>query len=288
MNKNNKYVTLARRELWEHRGLWAVPLAAAALIVFGVMFGGMNITGNGFHFTLNSPMPPEAGPQVGAISLLGVATGIGLFAGIVIFVYLLDCLSAERKDRSILFWKSLPVSDTETVIAKLAVALVVVPLLVLLLTVLLQPLIAGIVALRFPFTREYAWPLLGGSLTALPNLIGIGIIGLLWYAPIATYMMLASVLAKRTPIVYAVVPPVVLGVVERFMFSTNHVFRFVGERLAPFPAGTSVVAKASDGSVSLSGDWWRAFGEPALWLGLLAAAAMIYVVIRLRRYRDDT
>ncbi len=276
MNKNNKYLMLARRELWEHRGLWAVPLAAAVMVVCGALFGGELSSADNVHITLNSPMPTrKPGPRWARCQLAGCRDGRG-------------GLSAERKDRSILFWKSLPVSDAETVITKLVVALVVVPLLVLLLAVLLQPVVAGIVALRFPFTRGYVWPLLGGSLAAIPNLIGIGIIGLLWYAPVAAYLMLASVVAKRTPIVYAVVPPVALGVAERIIFGTKHVFWFVGQRLAPFPAGTPVIAKTDNGLATLAGDWWKAFGEPALWLGLLAAAAMIYLVIRLRRYRDDT
>ncbi len=288
MNKNNKYLALARREFWEHRSLWMVPIGAAILMLVTAQFGALNINGNGFHMTLDSGVPQGGTAQIGAVSLLGVAISIGLFAGIVIFVYLLDSLFSERKDRSILFWKSLPVSDAETVISKLAVALVLVPLLVLLLSLLLQPLLAGILAMRFPATRPYMGEMLAGGIVALPNLIGIGLIGLLWYAPIATYVMLASVLAKRAPITYAALPPVALGVAERLVFGTKHVFQFIGQRLAPWPSQAHVVTKADNGWVSLANDWWKELGEPALWLGLVAAAAMTYAVIRLRRYRDDT
>lgn len=290
MNRNNKYLTLARRELWEHRGLWLVPLIAAGLLVCAATFGTLNFNGNGMHVSLDSPMPQKAGEHIGSISMLGVATAIGLFAGIVMTMYLLDCLFNERKDRSILFWKSLPVSDAETVLTKLVVAMVLVPLLVLVLAVLLQPLLAGIVGMRFPETRPYIGQLLGGSLAAVPRLAGIGVFALLWYAPVATYMMLASVLAKRTPIVYAIMPPIALIVAERLLFRTAYVGHFVGERLLPWPdrGDDLYFVSAKDGMASLGGGWWKLFSDPAMWLGLVAAAAMIYVVVRLRRYRDDT
>ncbi len=203
-------------------------------------------------------------------------------------IYLLDCLFAERKDRSILFWKSLPVSDAEAVLAKLGVAMLLVPALVIAMAVVLQPLMAGIIALRFAEVRPFVGQVLGGSLAALPQLLGLWLVALLWYAPVATYLMLASVLARRVPIMYAVIPPLALGVAERLVLDSTHVFRFVGERLMPWPQPGRVFTPSEHGMPALSHDWWKMFGEPALWLGLVAAAAMVYAVIRLRRYRDDT
>jgi ABC-2 type transport system permease protein len=290
MNQNNKYLTLARREFWEHRGLWITPVAAAGLLLLAALFGAMSIdNGDGVHVSVGSGAPDGAGNQIGAVSLIGLSTSIGLFAAIVSVIYLLDCLFAERKDRSILFWKSLPTSDAETVLTKLGVVLVLVPLLVMALAVVLQPILSGIAAMRFAPLRPYVGDLLLGSLTALPHLLGLWIIATLWYAPVATYLMLASVLARRTPILYAVIPPVALGVAERVMLGTSHVFRFVGERLFPWPRQGGLFVQTDRGGVPhLSGDWWKMFGEPGLWLGVIAAAALAYAVIRLRRYRDDT
>jgi ABC-2 type transport system permease protein len=287
MNKNNKYLTLVRREFWEHRGLWMAPVVAAGLMLAAAIFGAMNIqTGKGMSF--GGPAADGAGAQLGAFSLIGVSTSIGLFAAIVSVFYLVDCLFAERKDRSILFWKSLPTSDADTVLTKLGVALVVMPLLVMALALVLQPLLTGIAALRIEALRPQLGQLMLGGLIAVPNLLGLWIIAMLWYAPAATYLMLASVLARRTPIVYAVIPPVALGVAESVLFGTRHVFRFVGERLLPWPRQGSIFAQVEGGIPHLSGDWWKMFGEPGLWLGVIAAGALTFAVIRLRRYRDDT
>ena len=126
-----------------------------------------------------------------------------------------------------------------------------------------------------------------GSLKALPYMVGGWFFSVLWYAPVATYLLLASVLAKRTPIVYAVVPPLVLGVAELLLFDSRHVFSFVFRRLAP-QFTQSGVDLSNEGSIQFMTDWGMMFSQPGLWLGVVAAAAMAYGVVRLRRYRDDT
>jgi hypothetical protein len=113
---------------------------------------------------------------------------------------------------------------------------------------------------------------------------------MIWYAPIAAYLMLASVLAKRTPLMYAALPPVVLGIAEKLTLDTDYVSQFVRGRIFPWNS-TRIDSVLSDGMgrmKTLDGPWWQLFQDPALWLGLAAAAGMLYIVIRLRRYRDDT
>jgi ABC-2 type transport system permease protein len=266
-----------------------LPLIGAGLLLFSATFsGGMHFR-DGVHVTMDATPPQGMTGAIGAISSLMILAVVGLFACIVGFFYLLDSLFAERKDRSILFWKSLPVSDAETVLAKLVVSMVLLPLFVLAVSVVLQPLLAGIVAMRFPEVRPFLGEMLRASIAAVPHLVGVGIFTVLWYAPVATYMMLASVLARRTPIVYAIVPPVALGVAETLLHGSNHVFRFVVGRLAPWPGRMDrVFVIDGRGIANINHAWWKLFGEPGLWLGLVAAAAMVYAVIRLRRYRDDT
>lgn len=289
---NNKYLTLARRELWEHRPLWLVPLVGAALMVCGGLFGELFFEDRGVNVTMNAPVPPGISHQIGSMSMLITIGILGVFASIVTFLYLLDCLSAERKDRSILFWKSLPVSDAETVLAKMAVAVVLVPLFVLVLSVVLQPLLIAITAVRAPVLRPYLGQLMGGSLSAVPNLVGLGTFAVLWYLPVVAYLLLASVLAKRAPIVYAIVPVVALGVAEKLILSTQHVFNFVGHRLVPWTNRADDMFLFLDDSPEKIGRmtviWSKAFMNAELWLGAIAAAGMVYAVIRLRRYRDDT
>src|SRR6185369_3993839 len=146
-------------------------------------------------------------------------------------------------------------------LTKLVVAMVLLPLFVLVVSVLLQPLLAGILATRIPEVRPHLGQLLSGSFTALPHLICIGIFSLLWYAPLATYLMLASVLAKRTPIVYAIVPPVAVVIAETLLFSSQHVSRFLGERLRPWPGRPDrVFSITGNGMANINHDWWKLFG----------------------------
>jgi ABC-2 type transport system permease protein len=290
---NHKYLMLIRRELWESRALWIAPLCAAALVLVATAFGQFHM-GPG-EVQIDGMDATLAGPQVakfGAISVMGIASFLTGIAGIVSLVYTLDCLFAERKDRSILFWKSLPVSDTETVLSKLAVGLVVVPLIVLALVVVLQPLLAGIAYLRFDLFRSVVGAdYFHGVLLGIGRLIVGGVFAILWLAPVTTYLMLASVAAKRAPLLYAALPPFALFLAEKIMLGadSNHVARFVGQRLFPWPGirGGSLF-NWDDGAPSLNLDWFAAFADYRLWLGLVAAAGMLYIIIRLRRFRDDT
>jgi ABC-2 type transport system permease protein len=123
---------------------------------------------------------------------------------------------------------------------------------------------------------------------AMPQLAGLWLITLLWYAPVATYLMLASVLAKRAPLMYAVLPPAVLILCEGLWLDSKHVLMFLGERLVPW-ARFDWSAEVSRGTfMGPGGNWSAQLQSLELWLGLAAAAGMVYIVIRLRRYRDDT
>src|SRR5262245_50149955 len=126
MNSSRKLTMLVRREVWENRALWIAPLVMAGVLLLSIAFGQIHIGGND-HFWLNPTsadverMDPDASRReriyAGAIIVLTIVQLVSL--GIVVFFYLLDSLISERKDRSILFWKSLPISDTEVVLSKL-------------------------------------------------------------------------------------------------------------------------------------------------------------------------
>jgi ABC-2 type transport system permease protein len=205
------------------------------------------------------------------IGLIVLSSQIFMVSLIVGSVYLLDCLYAERKDRSILFWKSLPVSDARTVLVKYAVAMLIVPLGVFVLCSVLFPVLFGIASLGFN-----GFDVLTGGwntiewLKAELALLSLVVANLLWFAPAAAWAMLASVLSRRSPILLAGLPPVVLAVSENIVLQSSEVWKFLGRRLSP------VLDLAEAGT------------RPSLWIGLAVAAGILYIVIRLRRYRDDT
>ncbi|MGH8141493.1 MAG: hypothetical protein ACREU2_03090 [Steroidobacteraceae bacterium] len=289
-----------RREFWEHRSLWVAPLLVGILLLAGVA------TFSRVQFFLGVVRPGTVPPLV--LMLFGWGIPFYLAAGIVVVVYLLDCLYGERRDRSILFWRSMPVSDTQTVLAKLVVGLVIVPLATYLFAALTSLLASGILALRHHVQVNGGTPPPWNTLVWLRTQMFLlyGLIALLlWYAPYAAYLMLASAWAKRSPYAWAFVPPVLLAIFEYMLFGTNYLGRIVergfyqlvrlafslnlqlafsfGDVTAPPLDGRGPV-RAVQAPVGPSG----LLESPQLWLGLAAAALMVALAIRLRRYRDDS
>ncbi len=289
-----------RREIWEHRSLWIAPLLIAVLLLVGVATLGR------IQF-YEGPARPATATAPFELMLLGWGVPFYLAAGIVVAVYLLDCLYGERRDRSILFWRSMPVSDTETVLAKLLVGLVVVPYATFLLSALTSVLASVILAVRHHVlvNGQVAplWNTLMWVRMQLVMLYGLTVL-LLWYAPYAAYLMLASAWARRSPYAWAFVPPVLLAVCENMVFGTNYLGRIVERgfsqvlRLAfnlnlqfAYSVGESLplAGNAARGAVRPTGGGATdLLASPQLWLGLVVAALMIALAIRLRRYRDDS
>jgi len=284
-----------RREIWEHRSLWIAPLLVGLLLLIAVATVGR------IQF-YGGPARPSAINSPLALMLLGWDIPFYLATGIVIVVYLLDCLYGERRDRSILFWRSMPVSDTQTVLAKLLVGLVAVPLATFLLAACTSLLASLILALRHHvLVNGVRAPLWDGATwlhTELMMLYGLTVL-LLWYAPYAAYLMLASVWARRSPYAWAFVPPVLLAMFENILFGTRYLGRVVERgfnqvlQLAfnlnlqfAYSVGDKIpvphpIASGGRGASTL-------LASPQMWLGLVAAALMLLLVIRLRRYRDDS
>jgi ABC-2 type transport system permease protein len=274
----NKFVWLVRRELWEARSVWVAPAVLAAILVVGTLLGAL-LTGT---ISLDGLGPDQAAKvhqkltpdHLDGIAALALGFIALLFLVLVMFtqfLYAVDALYGERRDRSILFWKSMPVSDTVTVLTKLAVALLVVPLLGFLLVTLIYPAIYGIAAIGVPAFAQASggWNSLAW-LRAEGSLLLALLVSALWYAPLAAWAMLFSVLSTRLPLVSALAPVLAAGICESVLFQTSHVWRFLRERITPFMDGVAGIQRLD------------------LWLGLAAAAAMMFAVIRLRRYRDDT
>ncbi|HEY2808598.1 MAG TPA: ABC-2 transporter permease [Steroidobacteraceae bacterium] len=292
--------TLVRREFWEHPALWRAPLIIAALLVgtfiIGATTGGRHI---GVHVDgWDGDLSPERQLQAFAVSQIVPMFPLYLIMMLVLTFYLLDSLYAERKDRSILFWKSLPVSDGLTVLSKFLVAVVVVPVGVLVLAAACHVLLFlvwkfGVLTGRLPDVLVWS-TLMWLKIEAL--LLACLALGALWYAPVAAALLLVSAWARRSPVMWVTLAPIVAMVVE-WKFGTHYLATFLyyrsfgiwevlglghGARLSSVENGVTLKAVLGDL------DFTAAFTNLNLWLGVLATAALLYAAVRLRRYRDDS
>jgi ABC-2 type transport system permease protein len=280
-------VMLMRRELWEHRSLWIAPLCVEGVLALCLIFGRINMDLPEHVLTTQQRV------AIFTIAEWALAMPLFLVASIVLFFYLLDCLYAERKDRSILFWKSLPLSDEMTVGSKFLVATVAVPLGVFLLAVVGDLLFGAILALRVPGTlswNTYEW--LRTEVVVLLTVV----LGVLWYAPIGGALLLLSAWARRSPVLWATLITSVAPVVERVGLGTHYIWDFeryrvngIWHRLTLGPNVFGDFKHLSPVGIVLDTFNIRgAFTDLDLWLGVVAALALAYAAARVRRYRDDT
>src|SRR5258708_2713801 len=221
-----------RRELWEHRAIYVAPLAASGVVLFGFLLGLHKLAS-----TVRSLKIPAAMVQNAALAPYAFAAAAMLVTGLIVGVfYCLGALNNERRDRTILFWKSLPVSDLTTVLSKAVIPLVALPMVVFAITVVTQliMLILGSAVLLVnglnPATIWTHWPMLKMSVGLM---YGLAILTL-WYAPIYGWLLLVSGWARRMPILWAALPLLGLCIVEKIGFNTSHIAAFLIYRLQGF------------------------------------------------------
>ena len=275
-----------RRELWENRSIYLAPLGVATFAVVALVVHGVTMPSH-MAGMLGSDPASQASASVGyrVGALLMVVTGflVGAF-------YSLEALNGERRDRSILFWKSLPVSDLTTVLAKASLPLVVVPLLTF----------AAIVAMHLALLLLSTLALLlqGQDVARLWNevqpvriwvaLLYASAAMTLWHAPIHAFLLLMSGWARRTAALWAVLPLVAVGLLEKITFDTLHVAAAVQYRLIGWYGAAFVVHRPERvpfaPATALSPG--RFLATPGLWIGLVLAAVFIAGAVRLRRLRE--
>ena len=283
INTTRPFLTLVRRELWEHGSLIWAPLAMALMIIVVSLVSGMVKGSVDIDLGEDRPLPElfgDAEKQRGIFTLVmaGLVLPQLLVAFVVVFFYLLDCLFTERRDRSILFWKSLPVSDAKTVLSKLFVALVAVPLWSWALSLVVGLVVFGVVAAQVsgtPAAGLGTWH--GGTwLTVQAAMLGKMVIAALWYLPVAGWLLLVSVLAKRAPFLWATLPFLVFSLAERIALGSNVVGALVAQRLFGFREEVSLMSE------------FPLLASPGLWIGVAVGAALVYAAIRVRRRSDDS
>ena len=272
---------LIRRELWENRSLYIAPLITAALVLFGFLIATI-----GRAMATADPVGKAAvfAERNNFAQLLIMATTF-----IVAVVYCLDALHGERRDRSILFWKSLPVSDLTTVLSKASIPVIVLPVLTFVVTlatqwIMLLMMSAAMLASGLSPTALWRLSLVQISLLFFHLLAIHG----LYYAPIYGWLLLVSAWARRAAFLWAGLPLLAIGVVEKVGFNTTHFATMLGNRLSggdEAPSYPMVDSAAMHHQLTLL-TLGRFLVSPGLLAGLLLAAVFLAAAVRLRHSRE--
>jgi ABC-2 type transport system permease protein len=273
-----------QRELWEYRSIYIAPLAVAALTLFGFLISAIHLPAKMRAASALDPMQRlemiEQPYHFAALLLMGAYLIVAIF-------YCLDALHGERRDRSILFWKSLPVSDLTIVLSKAAIPLVVLPLLIFALTMAtwwIMLLLSSVVLMGSGLSIATLWtqmPWLQMSLMLLYHLLAVHS---LYYAPIYGWLLLVSAWARRAPFLWVGLPVLAIGVVEKIAFNTLHFSAMLLSRITggaediPYPAARGVAMHAPTLLTLI-----KFLSSPGMWIGLALFAAFIAGAVRLRR-----
>ena len=269
------------REVWENKSIYIAPLIVAGVILFGMLVSARHLPD-----LRRKALLLEATRQRAAIELPYdiVAMMIIITAFIVGVFYCLDALHGERRDRSILFWKSLPVSDLTIVLSKATIPLVVLPVIVLAIVIVTQFTML-LLSSAFLLTSGLAattWAnfnLVQQSLILLYSLIAIA----LWHAPIYGWALLVSGVARRATFLWAALPLLAIGFFEKITFNTSYFGSMLKDRLLGF-AAPAFNFQPHHGVALESLTPGRYLSSPGLWIGLLFAVAFVTAAIRLRRH----
>jgi ABC-2 type transport system permease protein len=274
------------REVWENRSLYIAPLIVAVVVVLGFLVSTVGLAERRQAVLLLGPEKARAGIEVpydvAAMMLIFTAFIVGVF-------YCLDALYGERRDRSILFWKSLPVSDLTTVLSKVTIPLAVLPLIVVAIVVATQLVMlfwtTGVL-IGHGMNPGSTWTTVPWIQNWLVLVYGLVVIAL-WHAPIYGWALLVSSVVRHAAFLWAVLPLIAIGIFERITFGTSHFTSLLKQRLFGFAPGAFGFepkhGMAIDSLWQLTpGKYLSSFG---LWIGLVVAALFVAAAIRLRRYR---
>jgi ABC-2 type transport system permease protein len=301
-------LALLQRELWEHRSIYVAPLVVVLLMTLAALTGHVSINGMN-HIDMGivgaSNLPESARAVVLTGIMIGLSTSFVFVMLIMTIFYALDSLYAERKDRSILFWRSIPVTDFETVLSKLLTTMLVIPLVafvMIVVTHLAVLLITSVwVGIRGGSGLQLIWasaPFFDNWTATLIFLLALP----LWLSPFIGWFLLVSAFTKRSPFLTAFLPIAVLPLLEKMIFGSAvfaeaffvrsikmPLFIDLGTMKRLFDEGENF-SSLGDAELSLLGlmDLGGFLSNPGFWLGLIVCGLFTAAAIYVRRYRDDS
>ena len=273
-----------RRELWESRSIYLAPLSVAVLFLFGFLISTPALPARMRAFSLLDAVHRQRGIvrhyDLAAALIMGAATIVAIF-------YCLDALHGERRDRSILFWKSLPVSDLTAVLAKASIPIVALQLVsfaTIVVTQLVMLLVSTAVLRASGMSAAPLWEQLSIFRTWLLLLYHLVAVHALWYAPIYAWLLFVSAWSRRAAFLWAILPPFAIGGLEKIAFNSSSFAGLLWHRLtggmeAMIMPGTLPMSPMNHATPG------RFVTSPGLWIGLAVAAGFLAATVRLRRLR---
>jgi len=313
-----RLLALVRREYWENKGAFrTTPLIIGGIyIVFLLMsiFTTAHFDNELYTFReavrLLAEQPAEFRAAHAQEVMLGTSLFFTVVLAFVVFFYLLGALYDDRKDRSILFWKSLPASDFLTIASKLLAAMVLAPLIFWAVFVVTQIVMAVIASLMVLSVGENPWTLflsVVNPIEAWLILLVSYLAASIWFLPIYGWLLLVSAFAPRIPLLFAVLPPVAFAILQiwidflRTFTLDSSLFGLIGEWVANSPAiltvqvrdGRGMLALGApltddfDHAVTLGNILDRLFSAQML-VGLVVAAVLLAGALWLRRRATDS
>ena len=318
----NTFKWLLRREFWEHKGgfFWLPIVVGAVMTAFIMVSLLMGVAGLKHGMTINgvavSSLVDIVGPGNKAEFASRVVNGyaaltmpILIALSICVFFFCLGTLYDERKDRSVLFWKSLPLSDTATVLSKVAMALGVAPAIALAAATLTAIVAAFLICAAAAVAGLNIFgEVLGNSATYLAPVQMAAVLPIyaLWALPTVGWLLMVSAWSRTKPLLWAIGVPVMTGTLLTWInamfqfdwnmgwFWKNIIGRLLGSILpgswlgsqGPALPGDEVM-RASNAMSDILSHSWQLLAAPNIWIGAALGAVMLYAAIRLRGWRDE-
>ncbi len=294
--------TMIRREIQEHKLAFIyAPFIVAlvlCLVIISVYLGLTDIQTTTFNFSTELydeefqedmlRATPESKTAVIRAGLTVLGLPILLTVGFGLLAYSLSTFADERKDRSLIFWRSLPVSDLTTVMSKLIFVVIIIPLLVVpnlfllqlisLLSVSIYFVSNDIVSFGYVWTSYFIsdWFRIIFSLWAQA----------LWTLPILLWLMLAGTYFKK-PVIGAIVPLVALVVLEGIIFKANNIQEFIENRLGFWSRSDSFPIEYAEARVVDISDIYLLLTTQAFWIGIFASVILVAGIVYTRSTNND-
>ena len=318
----NTFKWLLKREFWEHKGgffwmplivggIMTLFIAVSLLIAVLGVKDGMQINGVAVSNLANVVGPEQKADFAARLvsGYAGLSMPILLALSVCIFFFCLGALFDERKDRSVLFWKSLPVSDRATVLSKVAMALGVGPAIAVVISAI-TAILAGLlicIAAAAAGVNIFGEVLSNaGTYLAPVQMAALAPIYALWALPTIGWLLMVSAWSRTKPLLWAIGVPLLTATLlswinRMFQFSwdmgwfwKNMIGRllasvvpgsWLGETAQSLPSEDTV--RASSAMSDLLTHSWQLLGGANIWIGVALGVAMIYAAIRLRGWRDE-